>query len=85
MGRIVKGTMGSEKVAATTTATTAAMEEVAAILAAARAVANQERAAARDAAVLLARKMAEKIVGHAVAVDPKIMREIAAERWRRQA
>jgi flagellar assembly protein FliH len=78
MGRIVKGTMGSEKVAATTTATTAAMEEVAAILAAARAVANQERAAARDAAVLLARKMAEKIVGHAVAVDPKIMREIAA-------
>jgi len=37
------------------------------MLAAARAVANQERAAARDAAVLLARKMAEKIVGHAVA------------------
>jgi flagellar assembly protein FliH len=48
------------------------------MLAVARAEANRERALAKDAAVVLARKMAEKIVGHAVAVDPKLMREIAA-------
>jgi flagellar biosynthesis/type III secretory pathway protein FliH len=39
----------------------------------------QARAEAKAAAVVLARKMAEKIVGHAVAVDAAVMRDIAAQ------
>jgi len=48
------------------------------VLATARAEANREREAAKDAAIVLARKMAEKIVGHAVTVDAAVLREIAA-------
>ena len=76
MGRIVKGGGERQEVAATATATT--MEDVVALLAAARAEANREREAAKDVAVLLARKMAEKIVGHAVAVDAAVLRGIVA-------
>jgi flagellar biosynthesis/type III secretory pathway protein FliH len=49
------------------------------VLLAARAAADAERAAAKDVAVLLARKMAEKIVGHAVRVDPTVMTDIASQ------
>jgi len=70
MGRIVK--------AATDPAATvrASAEEVGAVLVAARLEANRERAEARGAAVVLARKMAERIIGHAVEVEPAVMREI---------
>lgn len=77
MGHIVRSTPGGHDRAATPAPATAA-EEVAAVLAAARAEANRERAAAKDAAVVLARKMAEKIVGHLVEIDPLVMRDIAA-------
>ena len=53
--------------------------EVTEVLVAARAAANADRVAAKDAALLLARKMAEKIVGRSVEVDPDVMREIAAQ------
>jgi len=76
MGHIVRCTPGGNDRAATP-APAAAVEEVAAVLAAARAEANWERAAAKDAAVVLARKMAEKIVGHLVEIDPLVMRDIA--------
>ena len=75
MGRIVKGAVGSERATATATAT----EDVAAMIVAARAEANRERAAAKDAAIVLARKMAEKIVGRAVELDEGVMRQIAAQ------
>ena len=52
--------------------------EVTEVLVAARALANADRLAAKDAAVVLARKMAEKIVGHTIDLDPVVMREIAA-------
>jgi flagellar assembly protein FliH len=77
MGRIVKAALGPSGQAATATVP-AAVEEVAAALAAARAEANRERAAAKDVAVILARKMAEKIIGHAVEIEPLVMRDIAA-------
>lgn len=78
MGRIVKkevsgGTAQAAGVPPTVT------EETVAILAAARAEANREREAARDAAVVLARKMAERIVGRAVELDAGVMREIVAQ------
>jgi flagellar biosynthesis/type III secretory pathway protein FliH len=68
MGHIVKGTAP----ASTATAVPA--------MAAAEAVAwlAQARAEAKATAVILARKMAEKIVGHAVTVDAAVMRDIAA-------
>jgi flagellar biosynthesis/type III secretory pathway protein FliH len=53
--------------------------EVAEVLLAARVAANAERASARDAALLLARKMAEKIVGRAVELDPQVMADIASQ------
>lgn len=49
------------------------------VLSAARAAADAQRTAVRDAAVLLARKMAEKIVGHAVDLDPTVMADIVAQ------
>jgi len=73
MGRIVKRALGDEPPEAT------ALEEAAAMLAAARAEANRELAAAKDAAVVLARRMAEKIVGSAVELDESLMRRIAAQ------
>jgi flagellar assembly protein FliH len=39
----------------------------------------QARAEAKEVAIVLAGKMAEKIVGHAVAVDPAVMREIVSK------
>src|SRR5512138_374382 len=66
MGRIVKGSPAT----ATTTATNSA-EAVAALV--------RARADAKLAAIVWARKMAEKIVGHAVDVDAQIMRDIVAQ------
>jgi flagellar assembly protein FliH len=74
MGRIMKGDSDRKAVVAAPPIT----DDVAGLLAAARAEANRERAAAKDAAIVLARKMAEKIVGHAVAVDAAVLRDIAA-------
>jgi flagellar biosynthesis/type III secretory pathway protein FliH len=54
------------------------LAEVTLLLVAARAAAQAERAAAKDVALVLARKMAEKIVGRAVELDPSVMGEIAA-------
>jgi flagellar assembly protein FliH len=78
MGRIVK----AEKPVAPGAPAPAAVTEVAALLAAARAEANQERARAKEVAIVLARKMAEKIVGHAVDLDPAVMAEMAAQALR---
>jgi flagellar biosynthesis/type III secretory pathway protein FliH len=68
MGRIVKGTPATT----TATATTTNSAEVVAALV-------RARADAKHAAVVWARKMAEKIVGHAVDLDAQIMRDIAAQ------
>jgi len=57
----------------------AALAEATALMAAARADAEEARAQARDAAIVLARRMAAKIVGHAVDVAPEVMGDIAAQ------
>ncbi len=49
------------------------------ILLAARLLAEREHAAAMRAAPELARKMAERIVGHAVDLDPTVMADIASQ------
>jgi flagellar biosynthesis/type III secretory pathway protein FliH len=49
------------------------------ILLAARAGADAEWAAAKDAALILARKMAEKIIGHAIDLDSRVMADIAEQ------
>jgi flagellar biosynthesis/type III secretory pathway protein FliH len=85
MGRIVKAAElahRSQPVPATQTPTASreiAFAEVTELLVAARAAAQAERAAAKDAALVLARKMAEKIVGRAVELEPSVMGEIAAQ------
>ena len=56
-----------------------ALAAVTELLVSARAAAAAERAAAKDVALVLARKMAEKIVGRAVELDPSIMGEIAGQ------
>jgi flagellar biosynthesis/type III secretory pathway protein FliH len=56
-----------------------ALAEVTELLVAARVAAEEERAAAKHAALALALKMAEKIVGRAVALDPSVMGEIAGQ------
>jgi flagellar biosynthesis/type III secretory pathway protein FliH len=56
-----------------------AAAEVAALLAAGRAEAGAMLERARPAALTIAAKMAEKIVGRAVALEPSVMAEIAAE------
>jgi flagellar biosynthesis/type III secretory pathway protein FliH len=56
-----------------------AAAEVTRLLVSARVTAEAERAAAKDAALVLARKMAERIVGRAVALDPSILGEIAGQ------
>lgn len=84
MGRIVKAAMAVEppagpgEAAAEPAGSEAVAAEVTELLAAARVAANADRLAALDAAVVLARKMAEKIVGRAVELDAGVMREIAA-------
>jgi flagellar biosynthesis/type III secretory pathway protein FliH len=55
------------------------LAEVTELLISARAMADAERAAAKDAALVLARKMAERIVGRAVELDPSVMGEIAGQ------
>jgi flagellar assembly protein FliH len=57
----------------------AAHAEVTELLVAARADADAARLRARDAAVVLARRMAEKIVGHAVTLAPEVLGEIVAQ------
>ena len=57
----------------------AALAEVSETVAAAQAYAESLRARATDQAVLLARRMAEKIVGRAVALEPAVMADIAAQ------
>ena len=89
MGRIVKAasvlpSSKSVREEVTTRAPAAvdresALAEVTALLVSARAVAEVERASAKDAAVVLARKMAEKIIGRAVDLDPSVMGEIAGQ------
>jgi flagellar assembly protein FliH len=54
-----------------------AAAEAAALLAGARAEATRLLAAAQPAAVVLAARMAERIVGRAVALDPAVMADIA--------
>ena len=54
-----------------------AAAEVTQVLLSARLAAEAERAAAKRMALVLARKMAEKIVGHAVDLDPAVMADIA--------
>jgi flagellar biosynthesis/type III secretory pathway protein FliH len=71
MGRIEKTGKGPAAPTGTTPAPTATATEIAAALV-------QIRAEAKQAAIILARKMAEKIVGHAVTVDATVMRDIAA-------
>jgi flagellar biosynthesis/type III secretory pathway protein FliH len=75
MGRIVKSNSGATPTLAVPTS--AGAEDVAAVLAAARVEAKREWDRAKDAAVVLARKMAEKIVGHAIEVEPEVMVAIA--------
>lgn len=83
MGRLLKG--ASVPGAAPSDAATErlgreeALAEVTRLLVAARADAEAVRAEARDAAAVLARRMAEKIVGHAVEVAPALMGDIAAQ------
>lgn len=68
MGHIVKAAVPDST--GVPAAPAAAVEQLAALLV-------QARLEAKDAALVLARRMAEKIVGHAVAVDAEVMRDIA--------
>jgi len=89
MGRIVKAaslvpSSGSARQAATAGSAArvdpnASLAEVTALLVSARASADEERAAAKDAALVLARKIAERIVGRAVELEPSVMGEIAGQ------
>jgi len=53
--------------------------QASALLLAARVQAERELATAKDAAIVLARRMAERIVGRAVELSPELMGEIVAE------
>ncbi len=55
------------------------MAQVSELLLAARARAERDLCAAKDAAIVLARRMAERIVGRAVELSPELMGEIVAE------
>jgi flagellar biosynthesis/type III secretory pathway protein FliH len=87
MGRIVKAASllpSPESAHGTTDAPTSVdrestLAEVTHLLVSARAAAEAERAAAVDAALVLARKMAEKIIGRAVELEPSVMGEIAGQ------
>jgi flagellar assembly protein FliH len=85
MGRIVKAGKVNQAGARASTASTLsaarkdlALAEVTSLLVSARAAANAELVAAKDGALLLARKMAERIVGRAVELEPVVMGEIVA-------
>jgi flagellar assembly protein FliH len=83
MGHIVKGERRAESATARrgqeAESTDASEADVARRWLAARVAAEAERPAVKEAAVLLARKMAEKIVGHAVDLDAGVMADIAAQ------
>lgn len=83
MGRIIKAGEGSRAGAQSTPVRAADRDDVAAdlteVLLAARRAAEAERVAAKGVAVLLARKMAEKIVGHAVDLEPTVMSDIVEQ------
>jgi len=88
MGRIVKAdrllpsSESAQKSAADVPAAVdreSALAEVTRLLVSARVEAEAERAAAKDAALVLARKIAEKIIGRAVALDPAVMGEIVGQ------
>jgi flagellar assembly protein FliH len=88
MGRIVKAdglllsSESAQKSAVDVSAVVdreSALAEVTRLLVSARVEAEAERAAAKEAALVLARKMAEKIIGRAVALDPAVMGEIAGQ------
>jgi flagellar assembly protein FliH len=88
MGRIVKAdrllpsSESAQKSAVDVSAVVdreSALAEVTRLLVSARVEAEAERAAAKDAAIVLARKMAEKIIGRAVVLDPAVMGEIAGQ------
>jgi flagellar biosynthesis/type III secretory pathway protein FliH len=55
------------------------MAQVSALLLAARARSEREMSEAKDAAIVLAGRMAERIVGRAVELAPELMGEIVAE------
>jgi type III secretion protein L len=57
----------------------AGMDQASALLLGARAQAERDLATAKDAAIVLARRMAERIVGRAVELSPELMGEIVAE------
>jgi flagellar biosynthesis/type III secretory pathway protein FliH len=57
----------------------AGMARVSELLLAARVQAEHDLHAAKDAAIVLARRMAERIVGRAVELSPELMGEIVAE------
>jgi len=83
MGRIVKavesGQADVSAGAANADGREAVLAEATSLLVSARAMANAELAAAKEHSLLLARKMAERIVGRAVEIDPAVMGEIAAQ------
>lgn len=88
MGRIVKAdrllpsSESAQKSAVDVSAVVdreSALAEVTRLLVSARVEAEAERAAAKDAALVLARKIAEKIIGRAVALDPAVMGEIVGQ------
>jgi type III secretion protein L len=89
MGRLVKGggraatvdsgTADRSYQAGVAAGREVALSEMAALLAALRAQAEEAQAQAREAAVVLARRMAAKIIGHAVEVSPEVMGEIAVQ------
>jgi flagellar biosynthesis/type III secretory pathway protein FliH len=88
MGRLVKGGSAARTVAPAADPVAAqqgheagreaGLAEMTRLLAAARADAEAVRLRSKDAAVVLARRMAEKIVGHAVEVAPQVMGDIVA-------
>ncbi len=79
MGYIVKAKLAADRAAHAQVDTDSLAAEVTEVLLAARIAAEAERAAAKNAAVTLARKMAEKIIGHAVDLDPTVMAGIASQ------
>jgi flagellar biosynthesis/type III secretory pathway protein FliH len=83
MGRIVKAdalaASASSKAAGPGPSSDGVAARVTEILVAARRAAEAEREAATDAALVLARKMAEKIVGRAVELDSSVMSDIASQ------
>ncbi len=75
MGHIVKANQTAEQAAHAQFGDAAAAASE--VLLAARLAADAERTAAKGIALVLARKMAEKIIGHAVDLDPAVMADIA--------